>query len=86
MLIAFDIDDTLGDLTIPAIGLFNRIYGRDFSLAYVLSKVRHGEIDPRGDFFSQLYGVSPEEVTCQFAKWAGEIYATMDSFPKPEKQ
>jgi len=86
VIIAFDIDDTLGDLTFPALSVFDQMYNRTSTLMDLVNFVRSADYDPYGDFFAQLYGLSSDEVTEFFTFQAGELYWNMPSFPSAVKE
>ncbi|MNV33245.1 5' nucleotidase, deoxy (Pyrimidine), cytosolic type C protein (NT5C) [compost metagenome] len=80
MLIAFDIDDTLGCCFSASLAYFNKCFNKNYFPEEVAEWV-NSHFDCEHDFFSQLYNIRCEDVTKIFVERSHEILTEMPVFP-----
>jgi uncharacterized HAD superfamily protein len=80
MIIAWDIDDTIGDCITPSLAYFNQKFGTEHTAESVARWVKDGGFDSKKDFFGELYGITGEDITAIYDTEALELYANMPVF------
>lgn len=87
MLVAFDIDDTLGDCFSASVSYLNYRFGKSYTIEDMYRWVKETNYkNPDLIFFEYFYGLSTKDVIDIFANEAGFIYPFMQPFKKAREE